>query len=410
VIEVISVQHIPYNARLRTLRAELETELQRILQYWIDFSMDDVNDGFIGRIDNNNQVDLSAPKGLVLNARILWTFSAAYRLTGNRAYLDMAERAYDYLNHFFLDREHGGYYWSVEIDGNVKESRKQIYGIAFCLYGLTEYYRATNHPEALQAAHDCFTWIERYSFDAQYGGYIEAFTRDWQPITDQRLSEKDANEKKTMNTHLHILEAYTNLYRVWQGEVLKDKIVLLLENFSEHIVDPETGHLHLFFREDWSVQSGLVSYGHDIEAAWLLPEAARVISDSDAIDSTRIISQQLARAAKEGLHTEGGIWYEKDGEILILEKHWWPQAEAMVGFFHAWQTTGNEEYLEAVFNTWEFVKRVLIDRENGEWFWGSTADNGIMAHEDKAGFWKCPYHNSRACFELIARIDHLLNR
>jgi mannobiose 2-epimerase len=394
-------------AILQTLKSELETELSRILAYWSAFSPDHEYGGFKGRLDNNNIPDPTAPKGLVLNARILWTFSAAYNARKDKAHLVLAQRAYDYIVTHFYDRDYGGYYWSLENTGAVKEDKKHVYGIAFCLYGFAEYYKATAQPVVLENAKACYNIIEKNSFDDVYGGYLEAFTREWRTVADLRLSAKDANEKKTMNTHLHIIEAYSNLFHIWQDEELKQKIALLLKNFQEKIIDPYSGHLHLFFKEDWTVQSSLVSYGHDIEAAWLLEDAAAIIGDKHN-EKISNLSNRLAQAAKEGLDAQGGLWYEKDNDVTVREKHWWPQAEAMVGFFNAWQHTGDKEYLDAVINTWDFIKRVLIDKENGEWFWG-IASADVMMDQDKLGFWKCPYHNTRACLELIRRIDIVLN-
>lgn len=391
-------------ASLEQLKEELHLELASILQYWMKYTIDEERGGFLGKISNENIVDTNAPKGLVLNARILWTFSAAYVYTKEKKYLALAHRAHHYLFDHFFDKQYGGFYWSVSENGNMNEDKKQVYGIAFCLYALSEYYRATHKKEVLQQAKDCYTWIEQYSFDKGHGGYVEAFSRNWQPLEDIRLSAKDANEKKTMNTQLHVLEAYANLYKVWKSEKLRISIKLLLKNFIEHIVDKNTGHLHLFFDQDWMVKSEIVSYGHDIEAAWLLQEAAETIQDEKLIQEARMLSIKLADGAVEGLDIDGGLWYEVDRGSLIRQKHWWPQAEAMVGFFNAWQLTGDERYLRYVLHNWKFIQQYIRDNENGEWFWGIGSEGDIMQDQDKAGFWKCPYHNSRACMEISKRI------
>jgi cellobiose epimerase len=249
------------------------------------------------------------------------------------------------------------------------------------------------------------------SFDQHKTGYLEAFTEDWQPISDLRLSAKDANEKKTMNTHLHVLEGYTNLYRVWPDETLKKQINILLNNFLDHFIDTETGHLNLFFDEDWNERSTLISYGHDIEAAWLMLESAEVIKDSELTKKLKAIAIKISEATLEGLDTDGGLWYEYEPteDHLIKEKHWWVQAEAMVGFFNTWQITGDEKYLDLSTKNWDFVKNKILDKKNGEWFWGIKEDGQVMTTEDKAGLWKCPYHNSRACIEIIKRIDEISN-
>ncbi len=263
-------------------REALAKELHpSILQYWMAYTPDPRQGGFIGRVDENDRPDPTAPKGLVLNSRILWTFSAAYRQTGSSAYLSVARRAYEYLLARFLDGEHGGAFWSLDASGNPLNARKQIYGQAFCLFGLSEFYRATREPAALKEAINLFRLIETHSFDHRRKGYYEAFTRDWQQPEDLRLSEKDANEQKSMNTHLHVLEAYSNLYKCWPDHLLRQRICDLLEVFERYIIGKDSAtcndasgkgsaSLGLFFTEDWEPRSTTISYGHDIEASWLL--------------------------------------------------------------------------------------------------------------------------------------------
>ena len=393
---------------LPTYRKEVQDELNSILRYWSDHMVDSKQGGFFGSVNNDNVVDQDAHKGVVLNSRILWTFSAASLLDRQSSYLVIASRAYKYIVDHFIDRKYGGVYWSVDSKGNMREGRKQIYGLAFCIYGLAEYYKANRDEMALHLAENLFEQIEKYSFDPKYGGYYEAFTQGWKPAADLRLSFKDENEKKTMNTHLHIIEAYANLYRVCPGEKLKNRIKHLLDIFEKYFIDPATHHLRLFMDEEWRMKSSLVSYGHDIEAAWLLLECAEVLGDDAYIYRFKELSIRMADAAAEGLAEDGGLWYEYEptNDHWIREKHSWPQAEAMVGFMNIYQLTGNEKYLQYSQNAWEFVKRHIKDREKGEWFWGVNADYSIMQKE-KAGFWKCPYHNARACMELANRIRTL---
>lgn len=393
--------------KLEQIRSELEQELENILGYWMQHAVDEKYGGFHGRINHDNVVDADAAKGLVLNARILWAFSAAYNFTGNKDYLLIAQRAFAYLNDHFADQQFGGFYWSVDKMGNPLETRKQVYGIAFCCYAFSEYHRTDNNPIPLDLAKDCFRCIEKYSFDNEKTGYLEAFSRDWTPVTDLRLSARDANEKKTMNTHLHLLEAYTSLYRSWPDEELKKRILLLLENFTNHIINRQTGHLHLFFDEDWNVKDNIISYGHDTEAAWLLLEAAVVIEDDEWLNRITEFSLQLANAAQEGMDVDGGLWCELEDGKFIRQKHWWPQAEAMVGFFNAWQLTGWKVFLDQSIKSWQFIQQNILDKKNGEWIWGIHEDGSVMRTEDKAGFWKCPYHNSRACIEVAKRIKEL---
>ncbi|MBC7628205.1 AGE family epimerase/isomerase [Ferruginibacter sp.] len=389
---------------LQQYGSELQTELSDILEYWLKYAPDENNGGFFGKIDAENNWNTTAPKGAVLNARILWSFAASYNCTANEKYLAMAHRAYQYINTCFVDKVYGGIFWTVNFKGEPADTKKQVYAIAFLLYAYSEYYQSSHLEEVKSQAIALYRLIEQHSFDTAQTGYLEAFTRNWQPVSDLRLSSKDANEKKTMNTHLHILEAYTNLYRIWPNENLRNSILLLIKNFTGHIINKNTGHLNLFFDEDWNVKGGVISYGHDIEAAWLLLKAAEVIKDEKLIIQVKEIAIKIAEATKEGLDKDGGLWYEKEQHHLVKEKHWWPQAEAMIGFFTAWQISGDLQYLHQSINSWQFVKNTIKDTKNGEWFWGVDAYNVPMQGQDKVGLWKCPYHNSRACIELINRI------
>lgn len=396
---------------LNAYRQELAAELDSILQFWMTCSPDEARGGFYGSVNHNNNSNATAAKGLVLNARILWTFSAAFNFTHEKKYLATAERAFRYLSDYFTDKEYGGMYWSVEADGYPLDTRKQVYGMAFYLYGLSEYFQAAGDPRLLQEAIQIFRLIEEKSFDAEQKGYYEAFARDWCHLPDMRLSEKDANEKKTMNTHLHVIEAYTNLYRYWPDALLRERIMQLLEVFEEHMIDRNTGHLLLFFDEEWNLRPDVVSYGHDIEAAWLLQHCAEIIGHISWQEKMKAHSLRITDAAIEGLDTDGGLWYEYNplSQQLIKEKHWWPQAEAMVGFANAWQISGQEKYLQLSVNSWHFIKKYLRDNNKGEWVWGVTADYTVMDDKDKAGFWKCPYHNSRACMEMITRLQRAVS-
>ncbi|WP_285058617.1 AGE family epimerase/isomerase [Pedobacter ginsengisoli] len=385
---------------------ELETELKNILNYWMTYVPDHENGGFYGQLDNHNQVNPDAAKGSVLNARILWSFAAAYNLNPVEQYLETAERAYHYIAEHFVDNNYGGVYWTVDAQGNPLDTKKQVYAIAFTIYAFSEYFIASGHEVAKEHAVELYHDLIKYSLDKQKGGYYEAFGEKWEPIADLRLSDKDANEKKTMNTHLHVLEAFTNLYRIWPDEELRVRIIELLEDFNAHIVDQETGHLRLFFDENWQSRSPLISYGHDIEAAWLLLEAAEAIADQAWIEKLRVLAIRMARASASGLDTDGSLWYESDplAKHIAREKHWWVQAEAMVGFYNAWQISGDPVFLQYFKGVWKFIKMHIIDRSNGEWFWGVLENGDLMPEQDKVGLWKCPYHNSRACIELIRRM------
>jgi mannobiose 2-epimerase len=388
---------------LSAYKTELSEELENILNYWVDNTIDEENRGFFGKIDNENNIIPGSPKGSVLNARILWSFSAAYNQTHNALYLGVATIAYLYIINNFIDEEHGGVYWTVDHQGNPLDTKKQVYASAFTIYALSEYYKASGEETVLAEAKKLYHLLVEKSYDAERTGYLEAFTRDWQPIADLRLSAKDANEKKSMNTHLHVLEAYTTLYSIWPDEGLCMQIETLLHNFTEHIIDSKTNHLILFFDENWNAKSDTISYGHDIEATWLLLEAAEAIHHAELIAKIKTICVEISEATLEGLDADGGLWYEYEPATnhLIKEKHWWPQAEAMVGFYNTYQITGDEKWMKLSINSWEFVKQHILDKKNGEWFWGIYADGSVMTAEDKAGLWKCPYHNSRACLEVM---------
>jgi mannobiose 2-epimerase len=392
-------------------KKEAEQELQDILDYWMKFAIDETGGGFIGKISHDNQKHTDAPKGSVLNSRILWSFSSAYNLTKNASYLPIAKRAYRYLLNNFIDKEFGGVYWSVSSAGEPLDTKKQIYALSFAVYGLSEYYKASADAEAKEAAIKLYYDIIKHSYDEKHGGYLEALSREWKEMDDLRLSAKDANERKSMNTHLHVLEGFTNLYRVWPDEGLKEKLVELIHLFLDHIISKETLHLGLFFEDDWKPKSKVISYGHDIEAAWLIQEAAEVVGDNLLSLQVKGCSLEVAEAAAKGLDKDGGMWYEYDSANghLVKEKHWWPQAEAMVGFFNAWQINGDKDWLNKSLRSWRFVQNFIKDKTGGEWKWGVMEDYSLMSKEDKAGIWKCPYHNSRACIEIIQRIHTLSN-
>lgn len=401
------------------LVSDLRENLTRnILPFWIDRMTDTARGGYLGRIDGENRPDHDAPKGAILNGRLLWTFSAAYRVLRDPQYLAAATRAYEYLRDHFIDREMGGVYWSVDAAGQPLDTKKQTYAIGFAIYGLSEYHRATSSGEALELAVDLFRVLEEKTRDgaANGGGYIEAFTRDWQEISDMRLSDKDANEKKTMNTHLHVLEPYTNLYRVWPDPALREAIVDLLRIFLDVMEDKATAHLGLFFDEKWIRQDKNISYGHDIEASWLLLEAAEVLrrNPGDAsreeieglYEKTKRHCLAIANAALEGRSDEGWMAYERFGDgRLDRERHWWVQAEDVVGLVYLFRYHGVDLALEKAWNSWSWIRDNLVDHEGGEWHWSRLHGGEINRRDDKAGFWKCPYHNSRMCLEVMETLS-----
>jgi len=389
---------------LLEIKQQVKEELtHNILPFWSEKMIDNKNGGFYGQIKGDGQLVSDSNKGGILNARILWSFSSAYLQQKNPLYLEMANQAKTYILDHFFDTEFGGTYWMVSFDGKPVDTKKQIYSQAFFIYAFTEHYRASGEESSLQTALELFRIIEKYSFDPELNGYYEAYSCDWVLLEDLRLSEKDENEKKTMNTHLHVLEAYTNLYRVWKDETLKKQLRNLILIFTQKIVNQKTFHLDLFFDENWNTKSTIVSYGHDIEASWLIDEAARVLGDQVLLDKVQKICIDVAVAACQGLQPDGSLVYELDKGHLETDRHWWVQSEAVVGFLNAWELTGNQEWLDKALKSWKYIAENIVDRTGGEWFW-SISDEGIPNRNgDKAGFWKCPYHNSRMCLEVMAR-------
>lgn len=380
---------------------DMNVELERILDFWLTKCIDKKKGGFIGRMDHEGNIHDDAVKGVVLNARILWTFSSAYLENKKEEYLEAATLAYDYLKLHFLDKKFGGYYWSVSAEGIPLEDRKQIYGQAFVLYGMCAFYKLTGKKEVLDDCLDIFKLIEQYSFDQNKNGYIEAFSRDWGMLEDFRLSAKDDNESKTMNTHLHVLEAYTALYSVCGEELVFRQLSNLIDLFTERFYDPSTGHNRLFFDDEWNCRSQLVSYGHDIEASWLIWEAA--VSVGKDTEQVKLLCLNMARSSFSGVDNDGGLYYEYDPSVALInkEKHWWPQAEAIVGFYNAYKLSQDHQFLEKSSEAWNYTRSRIINQQLGEWIWGRDP-NGQPIKEDLAGFWKCPYHNGRAMM-LITR-------
>ena len=420
---------------IQLMKQEMQDVVENnILRFWLDKMVDDEHGGFYGRIDGSEVLHPEAEKGAILNARILWSFSAAYRVLGNPEYLEAATRAKDYIIDHFIDKEYGGVYWSLDYLGNSIDTKKQFYAIGFAIYGMSEYARATGDREALECALQLFDSIEEHAFDSEYNGYIEACTREWGKIADMRLSELDANYPKSQNTHLHIIEPYANLYRClkeFQASTLCDYVPVIgsvlpidvavpqetllrvegaLRNiigiFTDRILNPETHHLDLFFEMDWTRGAGhLESYGHDIECSWLMHEAALVLGDVDVLAKVEPIVREVAKASEKGLRPDGSMIHEANLDTGHVDDdlHWWVQAENVVGWYNLYQHFGDEQALERAFLCWNYIKTQIIDWDNGEWHWSRHPDGSLNTVDDKAGFWKCPYHNSRMCLEIIER-------
>jgi mannobiose 2-epimerase len=378
---------------------------ENILPFWQRMA-DKENGGFYGEADFYGKVNKTANKGCILNSRILWTFSAAYRLLGDNAYRECAAHAKDFLTSAFLDKEYGGLYWLVDHRGRPLNTRKQFYNIAFGIYALGEYYLAAGDKSSLGLAMSLFEATEQYGLDETAGGYIEARVRDWSGIDDFRLSGKDLNSPKSMNTCLHVLEAYTTLCRAGGGERVRKALESLLRVTLDKIVNGNW-HFELFFDMEWKPLSKDVSYGHDIEGSWLMYEAALAAGNESLTLETKktalAIADVIRAAAIDGKN--GGLFSGLDEAGNIHpKKEWWPQAEAVAGFYNAYELSREQEYLDAAASVWDYIKSYFADRANGEWHNELSLDNTPDTAMPKAGFWKCPYHNARACFEIIRRM------
>ncbi|MBQ3606927.1 MAG: AGE family epimerase/isomerase [Bacteroidales bacterium] len=390
----------------QALASQVKKEITgNILPYWME-RMCSPDGGFYGQITGQEELHAEAPVGNIMTARVLWTFASAYRIFGNPEYLAMAEKAKKFIIDRFVDPEYGGTYWSLNPDSTPLDTKKQIYAIAFTIYGLAELNRATGDAQALEYAIMLFRSIEDHSFDTEKDGYFEAFTRTWEKIEDMRLSDKDANESKTMNTHLHVLEAYTCLFRVWKNPLLEKRLRGLISIFEEKILGAD-GHLKLFFNDDWHCGYDIFSYGHDIEASWLMHEAALVLGDPAVLERMDEVVPRIYKAAMEGFKENGGMIYERSGSHVDADFHWWVQAETVVGCFNLWEHFGSTEGLENALMCWDFIKAHIIDKKNGEWHWSLRAEGTVNRDDDKAGFWKCPYHNGRMCMEVIERMAQI---
>lgn len=382
-------------------KASFQQELHKIIGFWSTKMLDTQRGGFYGRIDGFGVLHPDADKSVILNTRILWTFSAAAR-QGFAEAEPFAHRAYAYIRQYFIDAENGGVFWMLDCEGRPVDTKKQVYAQAFAIYALSEYYRFCQHQESLQLALDIFYLMEKHALDREKGGYLDAFSREWTLLDDLRLSDKDANAAKTQNTHLHIFEAYANLYKARPDAEVGQSLHKLLNLFVDKFIDPATAHIHLFFDVDWKLESDIVSYGHDIEASWLLWDAAVALGDETLMEQLKPICIRIAEVTfAEAVDSEGAIineWHPSKG-FRDTDRVWWVQVEAILGFLYAWRHTGELRYKSAAEKIWAFCLEKLPESADGEWFWSVDAEGTPNRMEDLAGPWKCPYHTSRVCLE-----------
>lgn len=389
------------------LLQRIEADLRgNILPFWIAHAVNRPAGTFHGKLSHTMEIDPAAERGALLSSRILWTYARAFRQYRDAAYREMADFAQADLMAHYHDATHDGFFWSIDATGRVLRDRKQVYGQVFAIYALSEYHAATGSAAALARAIAVFRLLEKHAREREFGGYLEALARDWSPIADMRLSEVDPNDPKSQNTMLHVMEAYTRLLTVWPDATLKSALRDLVEVMLTRILDPRTAHLGLFFTNDWQPTSRQISYGHDIEAAWLLTRAADAIGEAELSARVQATAIRIADVTlAEGTDTDGAIFNLGDPSGIIDDtREWWPQAEAVVGWIDAWQRSGDERYFRAAAHTWDFIERHFIDRQHGEWFRGVTKSGEVMERFEKVGFWKCPYHNGRMGLEIAARL------
>ncbi len=394
-----------------------------ILPWWLKHAVRPDKSGFYGAADlQGNPVE--ANLSCVLVARILWTYSAAAQEFQSPAYSEMANLAYQVLQKQFHDPVHGGYFMEISQDGLVANDIKHTYAQAFVIYALAKYYEYTGSEVVLGLMKDFFQLLEGFSKDPVHPGYFEAFTRDWKLFEENRMA--DNNEPRSMNTHLHLMEAYAALFRVWKSDTVKHRLSELMELFLDRIIRPD-GHLGIFFDLDFKEfenSKETCSFGHDIEASWLLMEAAELLGDPQILARMLPVCIQMAAVvAREGVDQDGGLFLESTryGSHLRTNKHWWLQAENLVGLMNAFEMTGDLNYWNTVMKAWDFIDNHVIDHEYGEWFTKvnrlgvpyrvEPADDPSPYYRNdwKIDPWKCPYHNGRAMMEMVLSCDVLLS-
>lgn len=385
------------------LRTETTQNLrENILPFWMKNAIDP-SGGFYGVVNGNGKAVAEAPKGAVLNARIMWTFARAYRQDGLEDYKLTADRAADYFISHFIDPVYGGVYWLLDSEGHPKDATKQTYACAFGIYGLAEHFRATGSRRSLESALKLYATLEEKVHDKAALGYRETFVRDYSAAS-QKGVDGQANATKTMNTHIHLLEAFTTLYQVWPDEGLKGNLRELLGILQTRLYSQQRAHLIMFCDDGWNPIGAADSYGHDIETSWLMSEAAAAVGDPVLKKQVDEQAVRMARTAlREGLSAEGAMRYEKTAAGMSRKMSWWPQCETIIGCVNAWQLTGDQSLLDAALRNWTYVKAHFIDSEQGGWH-KELDEKGKPLNVPKVNEWNCPYHNSRMAFELAERL------
>ncbi len=389
---------------------EFRSELtQHIIPFWNSLK-DDVNGGFTGFMDSALNIDKNGEKGVILHSRILWFYSNAYMLLKDESLLEYAEHAYKFLTEKCVDRKYGGVFWSMNADGSVKDDFKHSYCQAFFIYALSSYYRASGNKSALDLAYRVVQLVEEKCTDDV--AYLETMSRDWSSeLRNDELSENGLMADKTMNTTLHLMEAYTELYLADRNEMVLERLKFMLELTYNKIFDRQNDKLLVFFDRNMDVIGDIYSYGHDIEATWLIDRACDVIGDKDISAKFGEMNKRIARKiADVAYHKESGsLLNESENGVVNTWRIWWVQAETVVGFINAYQRGyGDAEYMDIAANVWDYIKNNIIDkREGGEWH-SQLDENGQFAEfKPMVDPWKCPYHNGRMCIEAISRLESM---
>lgn len=388
-----------------TLKQEISQHLTtKILPFWMNLK-DEEQGGYYGYMNYDLQVDKQAVKGCILNSRILWFFSNACTCLQDKELLPYARHAYEFLKSACLDQVYGGVFWSVTWDGKVEDGTKHIYNQAFAVYALSSYYEASGEQEALDIAWKLFTLIETRGKDN--GGYLEAFMQDFQtPAGNEKLSENGVMAERTMNTLLHVFEAYTELYRVTKDNRVKKPLEEMLTLFSTKVYNPARHRQEVFFDKEWNSLIDLYSYGHDIETAWLIDRGCEVLGDPVITEKMGKITRDLAESVYQAAYHNHSLWNERERGTENKTRIWWVQAESVVGFLNAGEKMPEHpEYRQAAEEIWEYIKTYLVDKRNGsEWFWEVNDEGKPESRKPIVEPWKCPYHNGRMCFEVIRRL------
>lgn len=375
--------------------------LHNIITFWKGLR-DDTYGGYYGYMSQELEVDKTAEKGCILNSRILWFFSEAAMLTGREDLRREADHAYEFLMEHCLDKENGGVFWSLTYDGQVLDSTKHTYNQAFAIYALSSYYRLTGKPEALDTAVTLFRRIEDTCRDEV--GYLEAFTRDWQPESNEKLSENGVLADKTMNTLLHVFEGYSGLYLASSDPAVEKAMRFCLKIYAEKAYDPALKRQLVFFDTHYNSIIDLYSYGHDIESSWLIDWGARLLGDETMTANIEAIDEEMARAIYKTAYYNHSLANECERGKVDETRIWWVQAESVLGFVNLWLKCGEPAYRDAAADIFGFIEEKLVDKRPGsEWFWSLDANGNPIPGKPIVEPWKCPYHNGRMCMELIRK-------